>query len=408
MKKVPTHCPHRHQIVNNHLYLNQQDIVQIAQQFDGPFYAYDRQKMTDRVNLLNDIFPDEINFHYAIKANPMPDVVNHMATITTGFDLASGGELTVALASGMSPDHISFAGPGKSNAELTQGITAGITLNIESETELQRINSIGQSLGKRPNVAIRVNPDFELKSSGMKMAGGAKPFGIDAERVPEVIQQIMEMNIHFRGFHIYSGSQNLRPESLIEAQSETLKLAAELATHYPGKIELLNLGGGFGIPYFPGETELDLQPVADALAVELEKYREQLAGTEFVIELGRYLVGEAGAYICQIIDKKVSRGICYLITNGGLHHHLAASGNFGQVIRKNYPTLIANKVASASTELVTIVGPLCTPLDILANNMDLPQAEIGDYVAILQSGAYGFTASPHLFLSHPAPQEILL
>ncbi len=171
---------------------------------------------------------------------------------------------------------------------------------------------------------------------------------------------------------------------------------------------MLNIGGGFGIPYFPSDVPLDLAPISHNLAALLERAKRALPNAEIVIELGRYLVGEAGIYVCRVIDRKVSRGQVFLVTDGGLHHHLAASGNFGQVLRKNYPVLIGNRVRGSAREIASVVGPLCTPLDLLADRMDLAKAEEGDLVVVLQSGAYGFTASPLGFLSHPAPREILV
>ncbi len=373
-----------------------------------PFYAYDRQKITNRVAHLRKHLPSEIHLHYAIKANPMPAVVQHLAGLVDGFDLASGGEMRVALDTGMSADHISFAGPGKSALEIGSAIAAGVTLNLESETELETAARLSEEQGIKAKVAVRVNPDFELKSSGMKMGGGPKPFGIDAERVPAVLKRIGELNLDFQGFHIFSGSQNLRPEAIIEAQEKTFALAYRLADDAPSAVHKLNIGGGFGIPYFPGEQPLDIAPIGERLNDLLTEKAKRLPEAKIIIELGRYLVGEAGVYVCCVVDRKVSREKVYLIADGGLHHHLSASGNFGQIIRKNYPTLIGNKMAGRETEEASIVGPLCTPLDLLANKMTLPKAGIGDLAVILQSGAYGFTASPQNFLSHPALVEVLV
>ncbi|MCF6210128.1 MAG: pyridoxal-dependent decarboxylase, exosortase A system-associated [Gammaproteobacteria bacterium] len=373
-----------------------------------PFYAYDRQKISERIAHLRKHLPSEIHLHYAIKANPMPAVVQHLAGLVDGFDLASGGEMHVALDTGMSADNISFAGPGKSEREIASAIAAGVTLNLESATELETAARLGEKQGIKPRVAVRVNPDFELKSSGMKMGGGPKQFGIDAEQVPAVLKCIGELALNFQGFHIFSGSQNLRPEAIIEAQEKTFALAYRLAGDAPSAVYKLNIGGGFGIPYFPGEQPLDITPIGERLNDLLEEKAKQLPGTKVVIELGRYLIGEAGVYICRVVDHKISRGQVYLVTDGGLHHHLAASGNFGQIIRKNYPVLIGNKMGSSETETVSIVGPLCTPLDILADNMALAKATAGDLVVVFQSGAYGFSASPHHFLSHPPPLEVLI
>jgi len=337
----------------------------------------------------------------------MPAVVQLMSTLVDGFDLASAGEMKVALDTEMPRRHISFAGPGKTDHELRQAIAAEVVINMESELEMERIAILAGELKLTPKVAIRVNPDFELKASGMKMSGGPKQFGVDAERVPTMLSRLAELPLEFYGFHIFSGSQNLSAESIIDAHNKTFELAYRLTEAAPKQPKLLNIGGGLGIPYFPGDERIDLQPISESLKKLLPEARKKLPEAEFVMELGRYLVGEAGVYISRIIDKKISRGEIYLITDGGMHHHLAASGNFGQIIRKNYPAMIANK-AEGETETVNIVGPLCTPLDILANKMDLPKADVGDLVAIFQSGAYGYTASPEKFLSHPRIAEVLL
>lgn len=372
-----------------------------------PFYAYDKQLIARQVGLFRKYIPSSIRLHYAIKANPMPELVNYMADLVDGFDLASVGEMNIALQTSMPADRISFAGPGKRQDELNAAINAGVTINMESSAELSRILIGAEKTGKRPKVAIRVNPDFELKSSGMKMGGGPKQFGIDAEIVPTVLEDIGKQDIEFMGFHIFGGSQNLNHEAIIETQNKTLELAVRLSRHAPAPVQKLNIGGGFGIPYFPGESRLDLAPIGENLEAQLSQVQTDLPETKIIIELGRFLVGEAGIYVSQVIEKKLSRGEIFLIVDGGLHHHLAASGNFGQVIRKNYPVVIGNKVNSVK-ETVNVVGPLCTPLDILAARMDLSVAEAGDLVVVFQSGAYGYTASPHAFLSHPAPLEVLV
>jgi diaminopimelate decarboxylase len=373
-----------------------------------PFYVYDRGVMTRKVNELRAALPGELEIHYAMKANPLPAVVAHFCGQVDGIDVASAGEMRVALAAGMKPALVSFAGPGKSVSELEAAVAAGIVLNMESELEMRRIAAIAQRTGTRPSVAVRVNPDFELKTSGMKMAGGPKQFGIDAERVAEVLRELATLPLDFHGFHIYSGSQNLRPEIIADSQRKSAALAIELARHAPGPVRLLNLGGGFGIPYFPGEQPLDLSPIGANLRELLPQIRAALPQASVAIELGRYLVGESGVYVCQVIDKKVSRGHVFLVTDGGLHHHLAASGNFGQVLRKNYPLLIANRIGNGRHENASVVGPLCTPLDLLGDRMELAEAQVGDLVAVFQSGAYGFTASPRSFLSHPEPVELLV
>lgn len=373
-----------------------------------PFYAYERAALDRRVQELRAALPEEVALHYAIKANPMPALVDHLARQLDGLDLASGGELAIALDSGMSPERISFAGPGKSRLELEQAVAAGVLLNVESFREVRLLAEISASTGWRARVAVRINPDFELKSSGMKMGGGAKPFGVDAEQVPELLKEIGRQGLAFEGFHLYAGSQNLRADAIVEAQQKSFELCLRLAEAAPSAVRTFNLGGGFGIPYFPGEQRLALEPIAEGLAGLAERCAREQPGARLKLELGRYLVGEAGIYVCRILDRKISRGQVFLVTDGGLHHHLAASGNFGQVIRKNYPVAIGTKMGSAERESASVVGPLCTPLDLLAERMELAVAEAGDLVVVFQSGAYGRSASPADFLSHPHVREVLV
>jgi diaminopimelate decarboxylase len=397
------------EVRDNCLCLGGKTVPEIASELGRtPFYAYDLRLIQARIKHLKDTLPQKIRLHYAVKANPMPAVVQLIGRHVDGLDVASAGELAIAIDSGVDNKNISFAGPGKTPHELEAAISAGITINIESETELNRIVSIADSTGVRPKIAVRINPDFELKNSGMKMSGGPKQFGIDAESVPKLLPSLKRKPVEFEGFHIFSGSQNLRPDAICESQTKSVALAIELATPAPFAPRSINIGGGFGVPYFPGDEPLDLTEIGHNLDRLLHQLEMELPGTELVLELGRYIIAEAGIYICKILDRKVSRGEVFLVTDGGLHQHLAASGNFGQVIRKNYPVLIANKIHSRETETASVVGPLCTPLDVLANKMNLVKADVGDYVAVFQSGAYGLTASPTAFLSHPPPAELLL
>lgn len=407
---APRHCDLPwFPLQGNDLMIGRQTVSQLAEHIGStPFYAYDRQFISQRVRLLRDALPAQIKLHYAVKANPMPELMHHLAGQVDGFDIASAGELELALDTDMSPRNISFTGPGKGDDELKAAINAGVTINLESEGEMIRLAGLGQACGKRPRVTLRINPDFELKSSGLRMGGGARQFGIDAEIAPQILKKLAALDLEFLGLHIFSGSQSLSAQAIMESQNEALKLALRLAEYAPAPIRVLNLGGGFGIPYFPGEQPLDIEPIGDNLQSLCGQVNTSLPEAAINLELGRYLVGEAGIYVCRIIERKVSRGQVFLVTDGGLHQHLAASGNFGQIIRKNYPVVIANKMDSSELESVTIVGRLCTPLDVLADKMELPKAKPGDLVAILQSGAYGFSASPSGFLSHPVAREILI
>jgi diaminopimelate decarboxylase len=406
---VPQHATmDQFEVLDNCLHIGGLSLPKLVETIGStPFYAYDSKVMDARVKALRHALPPDIHLHYAMKANPMPEVVQHLAALTDGLDVASAGELRVALNTGVDPASISFAGPGKSSEDLSAAVNSGVIINMESAGEMQRIAALAERTGTVPKVAIRVNPDFELKSAGMKMGSGPKPFGVDAEQVPAMLTALAGLPLEFMGFHIFSGSQNLRAQAIIEAQTKTFELAARLSQFAPAPVRWLNIGGGLGIPYFPGEQRLDLTAIGDNLAGLVDTARAQLPGVEIVMELGRYLTAEAGIYVCEVVDRKVSRGETFLVTNGGLHHHLALSGNFGQVIRKNYPVCVGNRV-SGETEEVNVVGPLCTPLDILGHRITLPVTEPGDLIVIFQSGAYGLTASPRDFLSHPHPAEVLL
>jgi diaminopimelate decarboxylase len=374
-----------------------------------PFFAYDRGILDARVDRLRAALPSRVELSYAMKANPMTAIVQHLATRVDRIDVASALEMQAALDSTIRPDRVSFAGPGKAPAEIRQAVAAGIIVEVESTTEIQRVIAAGEELGITPTVAIRVNPDFAVKGSGMRMGGGPQQFGIDAELVPEVLREYASAGLDILGFHIFAGSQNLNADIIAEAQRRTVDLVSELAEHLPSPVRYLNLGGGFGIPYTEKDQPLDLE----AVSADLHALVDGPIATRFpeatpVIELGRYLVGECGVYVTRVLDRKVSRGKTYLVVDGGMHHQLAASGNFGQAIRRNYPLIVGNRAETPVDESATVVGCLCTPLDLLGDDVELPQAEIDDLIVIFQQGAYGLTASPTAFLGHPAPAEVLV
>lgn len=373
-----------------------------------PFFAYERELCSARVAALRTVLPAEVLLHYSIKANPMPALVQHMVGLVDGLDVASSAELKVALDAGMVPERISFAGPAKQDTELSQAIAAGACLNIESERELRAAVHIGEKLGIAPRIALRVNPTFELKASGMKMGGGAKPFGIDAEAVPQLLREVAAMAVDFQGFHIFSGSQSLRVDAIMEAQARSIELTLQLAESTSLTVRQVNIGGGFGIPYFPGEERLDIEPIGAHLELWMSRVRAALPQARLALELGRYLVGECGIYVARVIDRKVSRGEVFLVTDGGMHHHLAASGNLGQIIRKNFPVAVGNRMSAAHSGPASVTGPLCTPLDILADRLELAHAQVGDLIVVFQSGAYGPSASPGGFLGHPSALEVLV
>ena len=380
----------------------------VAEAGDTPLFVYSKALLETRAAALRAAMPERLALHYAVKANPYAPLVAHMAGLVDGFDIASGGELAILRSTGIDPAKVSFAGPGKRDRELEAAITAGATLNLESEAEADRALAIGQRLGQAPRLAIRVNPDFDLKGSGMKMGGGAKPFGIDAERVPALARRLAGADCEWRGFHIFAGSQSLDSAAIAETQAQTIALAIRLASEAGVGLPHCNLGGGMGIPYFPGDTPVDLTLIGTALAEQFAALGPEWASTQFCIELGRFLVGEAGVYLCRVIDRKVSHGETWLVTDGGLHHQLAASGNFGTVVRRNYPVAIATRFTAEPAEEASVVGCLCTPLDRLADKARFPRAEPGDLVAVFCAGAYGASASPSAFLGQGPAREMLI
>jgi diaminopimelate decarboxylase len=380
----------------------------ISEAGDTPLFVYDFGLVRAKIAALREALPDEVALHYAVKANPYPPLVRAIAPLVDGLDIASGGELALALAEGGAPDRISFAGPGKRDRELDAAIRAGVTLNIESEGEAKRALAIAAHLRLTPKMAVRVNPDFDLRGSGMKMGGGAKPFGVDAERVPALVRELLNHGADWQGFHIYAGSQALDAGAIAETQALTIALAAQLADAIGQAPPRVNLGGGFGLPYFANELPVDLTVIGTCLTQALAIRPTILSKTAFAIELGRYLVGAAGVYLTRIIDRKVSQGETFLVTDGGLHHQLAASGNFGTVVRRNYPVAVASRFDARAEEQVNIVGCLCTPLDRLADQVMLPSAGIGNIIAIFMAGAYGASASPSAFLGHLPSLERLV
>ena len=380
----------------------------IDQSGGTPLFVYDNNIAGGQVARFRAAMPDGLALHYAVKANPYGPLLRFLARYVDGFDIASAGELQVLQDAEVGGLPISFAGPGKRDEEIEAAIAASVTLNVESEGEAERALAIAELVGRQPRIAVRVNPPFGIKGSGMKMGGLASPFGVDSDRAAELVKRVIDGGADWRGLHIFAGSQVLAAEALIEAQRATVALAAEIADAAGAAPPELNLGGGFGIPYFPGDQPLDVEAVGTALAETLRGAPDALAQTRFAIELGRWLVGECGVYLARVIDRKESGGRTFLVTDGGLHHMLAASGNFGQLLRRNYPVAIAGRFGCDADEEVTITGCLCTPLDLLADEVSLPHAEPGDVVAIFCAGAYGLTASPQAFLGQPAAREMLV
>jgi diaminopimelate decarboxylase len=387
-------------------------ISAIIASYGTPLFVYDASILDQNWDLLRRTFPPEFAISYSVKANPNPSILRFFLSKGSSLEVASGGELYLALAAACPPEKILFAGPGKTETELNFAISRGIgEIHAESDLEVERVSAISRKLGLRGRVAIRVNPNEEAQGGAMRMGGKAAPFGIDEEVLDGALDRVLSDSfLDFRGLHLFSGTQILDHAVLIRQYRKGIELGLKAAQKLGHPTHTLDFGGGLGIPYFPNEKALNMDALRDGLVELMTEVRQEplFSGTQFIIEPGRYLVGEAGIYVTRITDKKVSRGKTYLVLDGGMNHHLAASGNLGQVIKRNFPVAILNERKSTEREKVDLVGPLCTPLDVLAREVELPKAEVGDLVGVFQSGAYARTASPLGFLSHPHPAELLV
>ncbi|OGR28065.1 MAG: pyridoxal-dependent decarboxylase, exosortase A system-associated [Desulfobacterales bacterium RIFOXYA12_FULL_46_15] len=397
-------------VKNGSLLIGGKTCKEIAEEIGTPFYVYDLSIAEKKYNMLRQALPSDVEIHYAIKANPHPEVLRFFQHLGCGADVASMGELNKALAAGILAKDIGFAGPGKTAEQLKAACESGIgSLNAESEQELDQADRVAGALDKKLNVALRINPAFELTASGMHMGGGPKAFGIDEELIPKILGRFSSWkNLNFIGFHIFAGSQNLNHESLSTAIEKSFIVLEKLLPHCPVSPRMINIGGGFGIPYFAADTELDIKSVGKTLEQLLRNKKLLFKEAQFVVETGRYLIGEAGVYVAQVLYKKQSRGETFLVLDGGMHHHLAASGNLGQIIKKPYPMVLADRMDEEMTRPVNVVGPLCTPIDSFGKKVQLPHACIGDFLAVFCSGAYGYSSSPLGFLGHIAPVERML
>lgn len=384
----------------------------IADKHGTPLFIYDGHVFDQKWELLRRTFPREFSIFYSVKANPNPAILKQFLAKECGLEIASEGEFHLALHAGCAPEKMLFAGPGKTERELELVLTHGIgEIHLESLREAERVVAISRRLGVQASVALRVNPSGEVQGGAMRMGGKPAPFGVDEENLSQVVDFLCaDATLSLRGIHLFTGTQILDSDVLLRQYRKGLEIARQIAVRQPRPLHTVDFGGGFGIPYFANEHALDMERLRDGLVALMDEVRTEplFAGTRFVIEPGRYLVGEGGVYVTRVNDIKVSRGKKFLIVDGGMNHHLAASGNLGQVIKRNFPVAILNRLGEEDCETVDVIGPLCTPLDVLARDISLPKAEVGDLVGVFQSGAYARAASPLGFLSHPTPPEVLV
>lgn len=374
-----------------------------------PQYLYDFPAIQNRITEVKSLLPSSVRLYYAVKANPNLKLLGYLKPLIDGLDISSGGEIKQSIQAGYKTNSMNFAGPGKTKEELEFAVKNKIgSLSIESSSDLVRLDLVASKLKQKANVLVRINPSKLVNKFAMKMGGKATQFGVDEEDLDTVINVVKKSdNLGFLGFHVYSGTQCLDAQALLENYAYTLDLVEKLIGKHDLSIKKIDLGGGFGIPYFAGEHPLVFAGFKAELSKLLANF-EKMSGQkpEYILELGRYLVAEAGHYVTKLINQKHSKGTTYYILDGGMHHNLAAAGYLGQVIRKNYKVRNLSR-NPGKTVKVNLAGTLCTPLDTMATNLEVPESEIGDIIVFYNSGAYAFSASPLLFLSHETPPEVL-
>ena len=396
---------------NGKLYLREVKLEDVADQYGTPFYLYDVDFIKERIDLVRRAFRGKIEVFYAVKANPNLDLLRAIRGKVDGLDVSSAGEIEQSLLAGYPPEALSFAGPGKTRDELREAIQRKIgLLSIESLRELRDIASIASSQGMKANVAVRINPDFLVKEFAIKMGGKATQFGVDEEAFGPVADFLRTNTetLNFRGIHVYAGTQCMNEEAIAGNMRHTLDLTERVSSEYGIACRLVNLGGGFGVSYYEEGQDLDVGRIGQLMREPIDRFRDGgPVERRVIIELGRYLVAEAGLYVARIIGEKRSRGETFFVLDGGMNHHLAASGNLGATLRKNYVVKNLSHTGSPP-ETCNLVGPLCTPLDLMGKSVSVPSPKVGQLIGFLNSGSYAFTASPFLFLGHETPVELLI
>ena len=386
-------------------------VSQLVEQFGSPLFVYDKAIITRKIQEVRSILPQRFRLYYSIKANPHGSILKSFLRHGCGLEVASAGELHQAMAAGCSAGQIIFAGPGKTEHELSAALDAAIhEIHVESIEEARCINRLACDREQVASIALRINP-VDSSGGAMRMGGKPSPFGIDEEEIDAVVDEIKSLrNLKIQGVHLFMGTQILDAKILIGQYNRAVSIAQRIATRMGGPLETIDFGGGLGTPYFAHETELDLNIVAEGIAAIDQRMQDDplLSKTTAILEPGRFLVNESGIYISRVTRVKQSRGKTFAVIDGGMHHHLAASGNLGQTIKRNYPLSILNKIGMPSGDPIEIVGPLCTPLDTIGRGIELPPAEPGDLIGVFLSGAYARTSSPLGFLSHNSPAEVMV
>lgn len=379
--------------------------------YESPYYLYDGDELERHVLKIRSIIHPSVKIFFSLKANNNVALIKMLRKYGCGVEIASQGELFLAQKAGYQPEDIIYSGPGKTIEELRKAIDYDILcINIESLEELELTDRLARKYRKKASIAVRINPDQDVVKSSIKMAGVPRQFGIDESQLDDFFSLLRTCkHVNFKGIHVYTGTQLLNPDYIMASFSYSIQIAETIRHKFGVEVTFIDLGGGFGVPYFSHEQELDF----DALSMRTNELIQQakilFPDAIFILESGRYLVAKAGYYVCKVLYTKISKGEKYAIVDGGMHHHVASTFR-GRTMRNNFPVRLIKQDGRRVSEIerVNIAGALCTPDDLLAKNVELPTVEPGDYIIILNSGAYGLSFSPIQFLGHPTPAEIMI
>lgn len=384
---------------------------ELAERFGTPFYIYDFEVIERQVVALRDVLPSVVELAYAVKANPALAVVAHLGRLGLGADVASGGELETVRRAGIGPERVVMTGPGKRDDELRAAVAAGIrAVTVESPGELARLEAIAAESGRRQPVLLRAAVSDHARLERVRLVGddGAGKFGMDAADLTAAARTaVASPYLDLLGLHAFGASNVLDAGALVEHVAATVRAARRLALAAGTTLRLVDAGGGLGIPYEPDEQSLDLSRLGSGLGAITQTWAADplLAEARLLLEPGRFLVGPAGAYVARVVDRKTVDGAAVAILDGGVHHVLRPA-LVGQEHRIRAVSARSQAVASGPMVPVTVAGPLCSGLDVFSQAAIMTPPEVGDLIAILDVGAYGFTESMPLFLSHPIPAEV--
>ena len=380
----------------------------VAEAGGTPLFVYDNNIVGAQVARFKGAMADGIALHYSVTANPYEPLLEFLGRYVDGFRIVSLGELKRLQDASLAGIPMNLAGPGKLDLELEAAVRAGATISVESEGEARRAIEAGDRVGVQPRISVRVTPPFSIEDGRVTIGSRPSPFGVDAERVPALVLGLIEAGVDWRGLHMFGGAQCLDAAAIVEVHRVTIAHAGEIADAIGTPLPELNLGSGFDIACRPGDEPLDIDLIARALNNALCNAPPLLATTRFTIELGRWLVGESGVYLSRVVDRTESCGRTFLTTDGGGHHLIGATGCLGERGVANFPIAVANRFGAAAEEDVTVTGCLCTPFDLLGDDVPLPRAEEGDLIAVFCAGAYGLSASPQAWESRPLAREMLV